>query len=230
MTNYVREQATGRMQARALVTGRPMVVDFNEGASEVMVERSGVSAVRTLTIGEIIARHQQQQRAQDAVVKSYTAHARSEQHFRPTIADPGYDVVTENRYFVAGSEVEWEELSFSVSRAKFGPDRPSFAVAAGEGALAAAPVRRRLSIPARRQRTVDGTVLCRPLRPVREDGSVQSTVWIDKKTFARVRVQAVQGGLSAPVVSNDETQRYSPVVVGNRPVFLFSGLTARQSC
>ena len=54
------------------------------------------------------------------------------------------------------------------------------------------------------------------------------TVWIDKKTFARVRVQAVQGGLSAPVISNDETQHYSPIVVGNRPVFLFSGLTARQ--
>jgi hypothetical protein len=41
-------------------------------------------------------------------------------------------------------------------------------------------------------------------------------------------VHAVQGRLSAPVISNDETQRYAPVVVGNRPVFLFSGLTARQ--
>ncbi len=54
------------------------------------------------------------------------------------------------------------------------------------------------------------------------------TVWIDKQTFARVRVHAVQGKLSAPVVSNDETQRYTPVIVGNRPVFLFSALTARQ--
>jgi hypothetical protein len=43
-----------------------------------------------------------------------------------------------------------------------------------------------------------------------------------------VRVQAVQGGLSAPVISNEETQRYRPVAVGNRPVFLFAGLSARQ--
>src|SRR5207237_6911400 len=42
--DYSREQSTGRVQADALLTGRPMVVDFNEGASEVLIERSGVSA------------------------------------------------------------------------------------------------------------------------------------------------------------------------------------------
>jgi hypothetical protein len=41
-------------------------------------------------------------------------------------------------------------------------------------------------------------------------------------------VQATQSGLSAPVVSNDETQHYRRAVVANRPVFLFSGLSARQ--
>src|SRR5205823_3779612 len=65
--------------------------------------------------------------------------------------------------------------------------------------------------------------------PVRDDKALyKGTVWIDKKTFARVRVQAVQGGLSAPVISNDEIQHYTPIAVGNRPVFLFDGLTARQ--
>ena len=102
------------------------MVNFNEGAGDALVERSGVSAVRTLTIGEIIARHQQQQRAQDAIVKQYVAHARMAQHFRPTLTDPGYDVVSENRYFVAGTEVEWEELSFSVNGTKWGVDRPPF--------------------------------------------------------------------------------------------------------
>jgi hypothetical protein len=233
VTNYTREQSTGRMQARAQVTGRPMVVDFNEGATDVMVERSGVSATRSLTIGEIIARHQQQQRAQDAVVKSYTAHARMEQHFRPTIADPGYDVVTENRYFVAGAEVEWEELSFSVNGAKFGADRPGFPLLQPEKVLSL-PLQLRFDDGYQYRlagsERVDGYD-CYVVRfdPVREDSALyKGTVWIDKKTFGRVRVQAVQGGLSAPVISNDETQRYSPIVVGNRPVFLFSGLTARQ--
>jgi hypothetical protein len=65
--------------------------------------------------------------------------------------------------------------------------------------------------------------------PVREDSALyKGTVWIDTRTFARVRVQAVQGGLAPPVISNEETQHYAPVAVGNRPAFLFSGLTARQ--
>jgi hypothetical protein len=97
-SGYTREQATGHVEATAPITGRPMIVDFNEGSADVMAERSSVSAERTLTIDEIIARHQQQQRAQDAIVKSYIAHARTQQHFRPTVTDPGYDVVTENRY------------------------------------------------------------------------------------------------------------------------------------
>ena len=47
--------------------------------------------------------------------------------------------------------------------------------------------------------------------PVRDDSSLyRGTVWIDRRTFARIRVQAVQSGLSAPVVSNEEIQHYTP--------------------
>jgi len=235
--HYSREQATGRVQADAPLTGRPMVVDFNEGAAEVLIERSGVSAVRQLTIGEIIARHQQQQRAQDAIVKHYVATARMQQHFRPTVADNGmsssYDVVTENRYFVAGADVEWEELSFAVNGSKFGIDRPPFPLLQPEKVLSL-PLQLRFdegyTYRLAGAERVDGFD-CYVVRfdPVREDSALyKGTVWIDKKTFARVRVQAVQGGLAAPVISNEETQRYQPVAVGNRPVFLFSGLSARQ--
>ena len=57
----------------------------------------------------------------------------------------------------------------------------------------------------------------------------RGTVWIERRTFARVKVQAVQTALAAPVVSNEEIQTYAPVAsIGNRPVFLFTGLTARQ--
>jgi Outer membrane lipoprotein-sorting protein len=231
--NYTRQQDTGRVTASAALTGRPTVVDFNEGAGEVMVERSAVSAVRTLTIGEIIARHQQQQRAQDAIVKGYIAHARMEQHFRPSLTDPGYDVVTENRYFVAGPEVEWEELSFSVNGTKWGADRPAFPLLQPEKVLSL-PLQLRFDDGYRYRlagtERVDGYD-CYVVRfePVRDDSALyKGTVWVDKQTFARVRVQAVQSGLQAPVISNDETERYAPIVVGNRPVFLFAGQTARQ--
>jgi hypothetical protein len=230
---YTREQATGRVQAAAPMTGRPMVIDFNEGSADVMAERSSVSAERTLTIDEIIARHQQQQRAQDAIVKSYIAHARMQQHFRPTVTDPGYDVVTENRYFVAGDGVEWEELAFSVNGSKWGEDRPAFPLLQPEKVLSL-PLQLRFDEGYRyrlagTERVDDFDCFIVRFEPVRDDAALyHGTVWIDKKTFARVRVQAVQGGLPAPVISNEETQHYTPFAVGNRPVFLFSGLTARQ--
>jgi hypothetical protein len=236
-TAVARDQGTGRVQADAPLTGRPMVVDFNEGASEVMIERSGVSAERQLTIGEIIARHQQQQRAQDAIVKNYIATVRMQQHFRPTVADNGmsssYDVLTENRYFVAGADVEWEELSFSVNGSKFGVDRPPFPLLQPEKVLSL-PLQLRFDAGytyrlAGTERVDGFDCYVVKFDPVRMDSALyKGTVWIDRKTFARVRVHAVQGGLAAPVISNEETQHYAPVVVGNRPVFLFNGLSARQ--
>ena len=99
---YTRDQATGRVRATAPLTGRPMIVDFNEGAADVVAERTGVSAERH-------AVDRRDHRAPSAAAaragrarEELHAHARMQQHFRPTVTDPGYDVLTENRYFVAG--------------------------------------------------------------------------------------------------------------------------------
>ncbi|HET7217901.1 MAG TPA: hypothetical protein VFJ02_07625, partial [Vicinamibacterales bacterium] len=233
-TEYSRNSETGRVRARVPLTGSPVLVDFNEGAASVLVTRSDVSAERLLSVQEIIARHQQQQRAQDALVRNYTAAARTEQHFRPTMTDPGYDVVSENRYYVAADGVEWEEQSFSVNGSKWGADRPPFPLLQAEKVLSL-PLQLRFDNDYRYR--LDGVEKvggydCYVVRfdPVQNAASLyRGTVWIDRKTFARVKVSAVQTGLSAPVVSNEETQTYSPVTaIGNRPIFLFSGLTARQ--
>ena len=72
--------------------------------------------------------------------------------------------------------------------------------------------------------------MCMDFEPVGSGTALyRGTVWIDRATFARVRVQTVQSGLPAPVVSNEETQHYTPVAsVGGRPVFLFTRMSARQ--
>jgi hypothetical protein len=233
-TQYSRDAATNRVRMQAPLTGRPMLINFNEGAAGVLSERSSVSAERQLSIGEIISRHQQQQAAQDALVRDYVASARMQQYFRPSITDPGYDVVTENRYFVAGENVEWEELSFSVNGSTWTTDRPPFPLLQPEKVLAL-PLQLRFDEGYRYElagtERVDGYD-CYVVRfePLRRDVSLyKGTVWIDRRSFARIRVQAVQGGLQAPVVSNEETQRYVPVEVpGNRPVFLFGSLSAKQ--
>jgi hypothetical protein len=234
VTGYRRDATTRRIDVSVPLTGRPMLVDFNEGATDVMVERSEVSAATTLSVAEIISRHQQAQLTQDVLVRQYAASARWRQHFRPTVTDAGYDVVTENRYFVEGPTVEWEELSFSVNGSKWGADRPPFPLLQPEKVLSL-PLQLRFDEGYTYRLDgvdrVDGFD-CYVVRfePVRKDSSLyRGTVWIDRRTFARIRVHAVQGGLSAPVVSNEETHRYSlATTIDNQPVFLFSGLSARQ--
>jgi hypothetical protein len=233
-SNFTRDAVTGSVVLQVPLTGGPMLLDFNEGATELFAARSDVSAARALSVAEIIARHQEQQRAQDVAVQNYSADAHMEQHFRTTMADAGYDVVTENRYYVSGADIEWEELSFSVNGAKWGADRPPFPVLQAEKVLSL-PLQLRFGADYRYE--LRGTDIvdefdCYVLdfEPVASGaGLYRGTVWIDRATFARVRVQTVQSGLAAPVVSNDETQNYTPVAgVGGRPVFLFTRMSARQ--
>ena len=142
--------------------------------------------------------------------------------------------MTDNRYFVAGDEVEWEELSFSVNGARWGADRPPFPLLQAEKVLSL-PLQLRFGSGYRYRLDGEARVNgydCYVVRfePTRTDAPpYRGTVWIDSRSFARIRVQAVQGGLPAPVVSNEEVQDYAPpVMVGDQPVFLLNSLTSRQ--
>lgn len=228
-----RDSDAGRVQLTLPQTGQPVLVALDEEGL-LIGDRTEVVAERALRVEEIIARHQQQQRAQDVRLTSYIAHARMEQHFRPTVADAGYDVVAENTYFVTGDGVEWEELSFSVNGSKWGADRPPFPLLQPDKVLAL-PLQLRFDEGYRYR--LDGTeridgVDCYVVKfePIRQDNALyRGTVWIDRRTFARIRVHAVQSGLPAPVVSNDEIQRFTPIEVpGGAPIYLFTELTARQ--
>jgi hypothetical protein len=234
VSGYTRNSETRTTQVSVPLTGRPMVVDFNEGASDALTDSAEVSAARKLTVAEIISRHREAQLTQDVLVRNYTATARMRQFFRPTVTDSGYDVVTENRYYVEGPDVEWEELSFSVNGSKWESDRPPFPLLQPEKVLSI-PLQLRFDEGYTYQlegtENIDG-VECYVVRfdPIRRDSALyRGTIWIDATTFARVRVKAVQSGLPAPVVSNEETHRYVLAgTIGNQPVFLLGGLTAQQ--
>jgi hypothetical protein len=215
------------------LAGAPVLIDFNDGAA--VGAESGVSAERALTVAEIISRHQQRQLVQDRLVRRYIADARVRQYFRPTLTDPGYEVVTENRYFVAGDGIEWEQLSFAVNGSTWRDDPPPYPLLQPEQVLSL-PLQLRFDEGYRYRlqgtERLDGFD-CYVVRfePVRVDPTLYGgTVWIDRRTFARVQVRAVQGGLPGMVVSNDETHRYAQVAtVGDFPVFLFTGLAGRQT-
>jgi hypothetical protein len=230
--SYSRDPMTFVAQATMPLVGSTVLVNFNEGA-DAIAERSGVTAARQLSVAEIISRHQRQQATQDRLVRSYIADARMRQFIRPTPTDPGYDVVTVHRYFVAGDGIEWEERSFSVNNRTW-DDRPPFPLLQPEQVFSL-PLQLRFdegyTYRLAGTDTVDG-IECYEVRfePVRRDPTLyQGTVWIDRRTFARIRVQARKGGLSGTVVSNDETLRYSPVTtIGNQPIYLLSSVRGHQ--
>jgi hypothetical protein len=231
---YARDEASARSRAALPLTGRPMLVNFSEGAEQVFVERTGTTAERQLRVEEIVARHRQYQARHDALLQNYRALARMEQHFRPSLTDPGFDVVTENEYFVDDAGVEWEERSFSVNGSKWGADRPPFPLLQPEKVLSL-PLELRLDQDYRYELAGTervGEFDCYRVRfePTHAGTALyRGTVWIDRATFARVRVQAVQTRTSAPVVSNEEIHTYEPVArIGEVPLLLLTRLTARQ--
>ncbi|HEX5107194.1 MAG TPA: hypothetical protein VFV95_02050 [Vicinamibacterales bacterium] len=236
LAEYTRDRSSSEARGLARLTGRPMLVNFNEGA-DAIGEQTGVSAERRLSVGEIISRHQRQQLAQDRLVRSYIANARMQQYFRPTETDPGYDVVTENRYFVAEDGIEWEELSFAVNNRKFSGERPPYPLLQPEKVLAL-PLQLRFDEGYRYRlagtglQHIDGFE-CYEVRfePLRDDPSLyRGTVWIDRKTFARIRLHAVQGELPGMVISDEETVSYRRVTtIGNQPIFLLSALQGTQN-
>ena len=185
-------------------------------------------------VGEIVFRHQQVQASQDRRLTTTIANARIETHFRPNATDSGFDVVSENRFFSDEAGSEWEETSFTLNGSKWGRNRPPFPLLQPEKVLSL-PLDLRLTRDyIYRLEGVDrvGEHACYAVRfePRQEGQSLyRGTLWIDTSSFVRVKVQAVQTRLSAPVVSNEEVQYFSPEAAPDgAPFYLMSRFTSRQ--
>ena len=229
----VRDEAAKTSTARVQLSDRPLLLDFNFGAQEVYAMRSEATATAMPTVEEIVARYQQAETAQEAVVKNYIAHARVDIHFQPTALD-SYDVVVENRFFSDAEMSEWEELSFSLNGTRFGRNRPPFPLLQPEKVLSL-PLTLRLNRDyvyrlEGTERVGDRPCYVVRFDPVDETRSLyRGKVWIDSERYVRLKVQAVQTNLTAPVVSNEELQMYEPVGrVNDQPVYLFSKLISHQ--
>ena len=193
------------------------------------VERQNVSTDVLPSVAEIIARNQQAQATQDALVRTVIANGTMTQHFRTTAVDQAFDVVTQNRFYVEGKQTEFEELSFRVNGIPFSKNRPAFPLLQAEKVLSL-PLDLRLTTDYRYTlegvSDVDGRE-CFVLRfdPVRADTSLyRGTVWIDRQTYLRAKVHTLQTALGAPVLSSEETQRFASSRHGRWP----RGVAARR--
>ncbi len=230
-----RDDAVQRTRATIVLPGPgAWLVDFNRGAAAAFLQQEEVTGARRLSVDEILARHQARQAAERDRSPRYVVNARIQQYFRPSVTDPGFDVITENRFFVDRVDgTEWEERTFSVNGAHFGEPRPPFPLLQPEKVLSP-PLA--IELDARYRYRLQGTATVNgraawvvAFEPqTRVQSLYRGTVWIDRETFARLRQQAVQTGLSAPVISNDETQDFAPVAIPGGEVWLPSRIYNQQ--
>ena len=215
------------------VPDRPLLLDFN-GGNDAYVSRAEVTEGVLPSVAEIIARHQEAQAAQDALVETYVANARMEQHFRPSATDPGFDVVTDNRFYFDREGTEWEELTFNLNGSKWGANRPPFPLLQPEKVLSL-PLDLRLNKDYQYKlegvdKVGDRRAYAVQFDPI--DGArslYRGTVWIDAESFLKLKVQSVQTQLIAPVVSSEEIQYFTPAAeVDGRRLSMFTRLVGRQ--
>jgi hypothetical protein len=224
----------GPAQFTVPVAEHPLVLDLNYGQS-VYLSTAAARESGLPPVEEIIARQQQVQTAQTDALRNYIAHVRIEMRFHPTPADPAYALVTENQLFSDASGTEWAEEGFSLNGATWKANRPSFPLLQPEKVLSL-PLDLRLTQDYRYRlegvERVDG----REAFVVRFDprDSAQAlyrgTVWIDRETFVRLKVSAVETHGSGVVQSNEEEQVFTNTgVAGGRPIWLLTHLVSRQT-
>ena len=233
VSSFAWDAGTRRSRVTARASATPLILDFNAGAAPGFVSRSDVSTARTLSVEEIVARNQQAQAVNANAFRTYIATLRTEIHFRPTSTQV-FDILTENRFFSGPDTVEWEELSFSVNGAKWGPDRPGLPLLQAEKVLSL-PLDLRLTADYRY--TLEGTdaVDGRPcyvvaFEPNGDAGpAYRGRVWIDTEDFLRLKLQTIQAHLAGPIVSNEEITRYENAPAsGGAQVLLPSRQSTKQ--
>ena len=223
---------TSRMTVPA--SESPVVIDFTHGASGAFTSRADVTAGGTLAVEEIVARHQTAQAAQSNAFTTYMASLRQELHFRPSPTQV-FDVISENRFFYAPDAVEWEERSFSVNGAKWGPNHPGLPLLQAEKVLTL-PLDLRLNADYRYalegvQTVGDRRCYVVSFEPTeRAAARYRGRVWIDTETFLRLKLQTIETHLAGVIVSSEETTLFEPVQAqGKTPLLLPARVSTKQT-
>lgn len=209
----VRPRENGQPARLALpVADHPLILDFNYGEAA-MSSSAGTTSSVWPAVGEIIARHQQVRAAQDAALDNFVADMRMRVQVRPSPAEPDWNAITENRVFSDRTGLEWVQNSFRLNGVTWKTSPPPFPLLQPEK-VNSLPLDLRLTEDYRYR--LDGVepVNGRPayvihFEPVRPSPSLfRGTVWIDRETFARVRLRALQAPGAGVIAANEEDQTF----------------------
>ncbi len=229
------DQAARLTRLSVPLAERPRLIAFAYAGDTALSSQAEVTARTLPPVSEVVFKHQQAQSRLSLRIQDYAADARMESHFRPSATDPGFDVVTDNRFYSSKDGVEWEETSFMLNGTKWGAKRPPFPLLQPEKVLSL-PLDLRLSKDYQyRLEGIEkvGSVDCYAVRfdPLQGTRSLfRGTVWIDTESFLKLKVQTTQTNLQAPVLASEEVQFFGPVATSDGgSVSLLSRFVTRQT-
>lgn len=204
-----------------------LLLRFRLAIAAIPVQESlEVGAITELTAEEIIARERQFGATQDALLDHYEAQATVAIHYRLAVVTQSVDLVSRNRLFVKDNQQDFEQLDLYVSGARWRGREPPHLPFIQPDKIRELPLAISLDEGYRYRligrNKVDGRE-CYELEFTamnRDQSLFEGRVFIDTRRFARVRMDAVQLGLQAPLRSNQITWHFAPVESGGREYWL----------
>lgn len=212
----LREFPSGPPRVRVQAADHPLLVlidpsdDLNLEQLEVADRRPG------LTAEEIVAREREVRARQDLALDNFLADARVAYHF--TIANLGesVDVVTENEAFGRGESIEYRQTALYVNGSRWKGEPPAFPFIAPEK-VKQVPLALSLHEGYRYRLQGEEKQNGRPCYRIAfepgegAEAAFRGTVWIDRETFFRVRMDLIRLEPTQPVTSDVLSQWYEPV-------------------
>lgn len=212
---------------------RPMLLSY-ESAGKEEFRYEEVSGVYDLPLEVIMARVQAVETAQNETLKHYQADAHIEYHFRLPNGYALVDVAYDNEfYFDPTVGQEWRQRVMYINGVPWkGKKLPQLPIPEPEKVVTL-PLNLTLNkdydYRLLGSEAVDGrqTWLVE-FSPAADKPLYKGRVWIDKKTFQRVKVSATQTQLSAPITSSDETLHFALLQTPTGVMNLLSTLQGQQ--
>ncbi len=211
---------------RLLVANHPMAATWdraavNQPGLDVDSEDVRVATTRSLTAEEIIAKNRQVQKIQDDRLLRWTANGRADLHFKLAQGGGSIDVGIESKYFWSrGAPLEWQQARYYVNGNVVTWKRiPELPLIQPEKVLTLPldlTFDKTYDYRLAGEDTIEGRpayiVSFEPEAALAEKSLYRGRVWIDKESFARLRTSVIQTNLEPPVLQNEETDSYLPVI------------------
>jgi hypothetical protein len=213
------DPATNTTRVPVPLTTRPLVVLYARvpiAGFEAEKEKVQVANTGLITVEEILAGYQRFQADQEHRLQSYIASARVSYHYKIEGSNT-VDVAYDNQFFRSkDTGQEWRQTALYLNGTRWKGKFPNLPFIQPEKVLTL-PLDIHLNedyhYAYAGKDKVDGydcyVVTFQP--PAGAGARYEGKVWIEMRTFARVRLSIVETGMEPPVTSNDERDHFSPV-------------------